>query len=297
MTARLRHAATPANRDYCLQLLRAHDHENYLANLLHPRKIARFLHISTRALNVELANIRASVSNEDLGRLRLEFFRDGLNAILSGAHPPSAPVLDVLAEAFSAFPEISFSPLYTLLDARERDLAYPSISSLEQLCDFAAGTQGSLIHIHAHALCAALEDAEQLAKTAVEAGKAVGLAIILRGVPAHAATRLTYMPRDLAREMNVPQQELLIGGENAKNAFEAIANVAETHAANARELLANVSSGARPAFWPLYMADIYLRRLKKVGFDPFNQRLQMSMRATYSLALQTKLLGARMMGR
>ena len=55
-TSVMRHTAAPANRAYCLELLRSHDHENYLASLLHPSKVTRFLHASTRALNVELAN-------------------------------------------------------------------------------------------------------------------------------------------------------------------------------------------------------------------------------------------------
>lgn len=210
-------------------------------------------------------------------------------------------MLDVLAEAVSAFPPVSFAPLHTLLDARERDLAYPSIASLAQLEAFAADTQGSLIAVHASALSdsdsASASTADSLQQAAAAAGKAVGLAVLLRAAPAHAAARLSYMPRDLAGQMNVRQGDLLSGEGEATHLFELVAECAERHVNEARGIVGGVSREVRPAFWPLYMADIYLERLRKAEFNPFEERLQRSMKTTYSLALQMRLLKARVLGR
>lgn len=218
-------------------------------------------------------------------------------AIAEGRKVPQTPVLDLLAEAVSDFPEVPLQPLHTLIDARQGDLAYPSMSSLDDLSAFASDTQGSLIYVHASALAGRSHDAAKLKTVCLEAGKAVGLAILLRGAAAHASARLTYMPRDLAHENNVPQSELLTGGENASKVFRAVAGAAEGHLVKARTEVSDVDRGARPAFWPLFMSEIYLKRLRKSGFDPFNERLQMSMRTSYSLVLQAKLLAARILRR
>lgn len=200
----------------------------------------------------------------------------------------------MLAEAASLFPEVSFDPLHCLINARERDLAYPSMASLDDLRAFASDTQGSLICVHATALSRSGTDQPLLKSVSSEAGKAIGLAILLRGAAAHASSRLSYMPRDLVRESEVSQNELLSGGENACHLFRTVASAADVHLSEARKQLSGVDPKARPAFWPLHMAAIYLRRLRKAGFDPFNKQLQVGMRNTYSLALQTKLLGVRL---
>lgn len=105
------------------------------------------------------------------------------------------------------------------------------------------------------------------------------------------------MPRALAREMAVPSGALIKGGKEALSVFEAVADAARMRAKKARGMAENIPKEARAALWPLRGADIYLARLKKAGGDPFDERLQHGMRATYPLRLQIALLRCRITGR
>lgn len=275
------------NRSYVLDLLRNFDNENYLAILLQPSKSVARCHAALRAFNVELAQIRSNVSNEDLGRIRIQYFRDSLTTILEDPHStPSSPVLQCLAEAISAFPDTNFCPLHILLDARDADLAFPNYATIDQLEQFAARTQGVLINLHTSISMQSTSPAAEAA--ALAAAKGVGLAIVLRGVPVHAASRLSYMPRDAAKRLNISNSELLSGSGESHALFKEVAIRAEDLLHEAR------CARMEPPLWPVDMAALYLSRLRRAGYNPFDEKLQTGLRATYPLALQWRLLGRRL---
>lgn len=237
------------------------------------------------------SSVRFSVSNEDLGRLRLQFFRAQFADILSDPNPtPGSPVLDVLAESIHSFPQVNFRLLHTLIDARETDLGYPYHSTIRDLQTFGERTQGTLIHLHA--LCLGAEP--NVVSIARLAGAAVGLSILLRGAPSHAASRLSYMPRKLVQKHAITQSQLISGEGDAVPVYRAVANRARRclQVAQARSSL--LRQPVKKAFWPLIMADIYLRRLKKAGDNPFDENLAKGLRTTYPLALQMRLLFSRL---
>ena len=229
--------------------------------------------------------------------MRVQFFRDGVDHVLRTGAPVdgnNAPVLDLLAEAVHAFPNASFEHLHTLIDAREADLAYPAPNYTQDLERFAVDTQGTLIGVHASILSSKMEKS-QLTTASEMAGRAVGLSILLRAAPAHAVSRLSYMPRRRADEIGVSQSDMLAGTGNACAVFEEVASQAIDCLETAEKHLQQVPHVARPAFWPLSMARIYLSRLKKARFNPFDDRLQRSLQQTYPLALQTRLLLRRLL--
>lgn len=243
--------------------------------------------------------VRANVSNEDLGKLRIQFFRDAVHALASHSTVvPRAPVVEALAEAYALYPHISIASCHRLLDARERDLAYPNIQSLTVLEDFAGDTQGTLAFLHAQVLHDGYTNVnqKQLEEATASAGKAIGLTVLLRGAPAHAASRLSYMPRELINKLNVPHAHLLQGQGRACELFEAVADAATRHSSDAATAAATLPSQFKPAFWCLKIADIYLSRLRKAGYNPFDDRLQRSMLSTYPLRLQMSLLKSRIFG-
>lgn len=286
-THRVVHTATPASHAYCLSLLRRHDHENYLAHLLHPRTPSQTVHLATRALNIELVNIRATVSNEDLAHLRLSFLRSSLDSTLRGT-PPATPIFDLLASASN---HTSLTPLYTLLDARAAELSYPSVSTLSSLETHARNTHGTLLTLHAASL--GLSDPVLTS----DAGVSIGLAVLLRGVPAAATNRLSYMPSDLIRDTGAEQQDVLRSSDAGRQVFQRVAQKAEACLAESKARVASSDRRVRHAFWPLLMAEQYLARLRRAGYDPFDDRLQAGLRGTYALWLQMRLLWARLSGR
>jgi NADH dehydrogenase [ubiquinone] 1 alpha subcomplex assembly factor 6 len=240
--------------------------------------------------------VRSVVSNEDMGKLRIQFFRDGLNAVLAGGGEDMRfPIIQVLAEVSGSEPRFDVGVLHTLVNARERDLAYPSFKTVSSLCTFARDVQSPLIHAHAHCLIGGRTPPPELPVACSYAGEAVGLAVLLRGTPAHAAMRLTYVPTEVSTGVGASAADLLSGGGAAVSVFELIAGAADRALLLAEEALRVLPSEVRPAFWGLSLPRIYLSRLKRAGCNPFDESLQTGMLQTYPLALQLSLLKARLL--
>eukprot|EP00871_Galdieria_phlegrea_P002801 jgi/Galph1/3521/GphlegSOOS_G2173.1 len=118
----LRFLATFTAKDtsygYCLNMLsttRQYDHDQFLINLLQPKQHRR-AHAAIRAFNIELTRIRQVVTNEDLGYLRIAFFREAIEKVYAGV-PDKQPVLDLLTETVMNY-AISKKWLEQLLTAR-----------------------------------------------------------------------------------------------------------------------------------------------------------------------------------
>lgn len=290
------HVATPANRAHSLALVRSFDNENYLANLLQPSSSIRNAHSALRAFNVELDRVRASVSNEDLARLRMSYFRSALAPLLS-RQPVSTnlpPVLDCIADTISNFPNTDFTPLNNLINARDAHLAYPSFRTLSDLKPFAAAAHHPLLLLHAAVLLHHLPDfnISDLQSPVHNAATAVGLSIVLRAIPFHAQNRLSYMPRD-----SLSPSQLLSCNDHSLPVFRSVATSAREHLIAAENALLTLPYNVRPAFWPLIMARLYLDRLAKADHNPFDTRLNLNLRTTWHFALQLRLLRARLLAR
>lgn len=209
-------------------------------------------------------------------------------------------MIEALAEARCANPTMDMDVLHALVAARERDLVYPKFPTLTDLATFAADTQAPLIHAHASALLqpdAAADTRTDAAVAARFAGEAVGLAVLLRGAPAHAASRLSYAPADVVKERGAEPAALLAGGPGAAAVFGDVAKRATRALRMAEDAAAALPTGTRSAFWGLALPRIYLARLDAAGGDPFDEKLQLGMRQTYPLRLQLALLRRRLMGK
>lgn len=298
------YTAPQASHNYILTQLRRNDNENYISNLLQPRCI-RLAHAALRVFNVELASIRGQVSNEDLGRMRLAHFRSSFEAIKSlrvdndhSAIIPATPVMECLAEAITRFPNAPWHLLERLLDARERDLQYPNYESLESLEQLGRDTQGVLMRIHAGLLgdTTTGDDESEISQLGDICGSAVGLCIVLRGVPAHAVSRMCYMPRELVREHKVSSDGLLTGSEDARVVYMLVASRASEVLNDGRRGIEGIDKAVRPAFWGIAMGGEYLRRLQRANGKVFDEGLQTGLRMTYPLVLQLRLLAMRYFG-
>lgn len=207
--------------------------------------------------------------------------------------------MEVLAEAKSNLPALDLKCLQRLVDARERDLGYPSFPTLNTLASFAADTQAPLIQAFASALVHVDSNSSRqlLVEAANYAGESIGLTILLRGAPAHAVNRQTYVPADLLHQTKVNHREILSGAEEAAQLYSEIAGRAERALALAEDAALDTPREVRPAFWGLQLPRIYLKRLRGCKYNPFNERLQRSMLYTYPLQLQLAILWKRFLGR
>jgi len=254
----------------CAAELRRGDRDRFLTALFAPadRREALF---ALYAFNLELARVRDSVSQPMLGLIRLQWWRDGLDAIYRGA-PPRHAVAAGLAEAVARH-GLSRRHFDRLIDARETDLSESPPADLAALVDYAEGSSSSLVLL-------ALEALGGGSAAAAEAGRRVGIAWaltgLLRAVPFHASARRLYLPQDLIGRMNLQPDALFALRPSAELAASVaeVARVARGHLTAGREAGRGLPRRLVPALLPATLAETYLARLERARFDVFDRRVQ-----------------------
>jgi 15-cis-phytoene synthase len=162
-------------------ILRQWDRPRYLASLYAPDEKRQPL-LALFAFNAEMSRIPLIVSEPQIGLVRLQWWRDTLQAVGKN-EPQDHPVATALAGAVAAFrlPLLSF---LDLVDAHEHELyadRFPGIPSLEE---YLGKTSSVLIQLSALILDPGV--AREFAESAGYAGVAYGLAQIVSDPKRHA---------------------------------------------------------------------------------------------------------------
>ena len=254
-----------ATIEACAAEVRRHDRDRYLCALFAPRQ-ARPALFALAAFNLELARVREAVSEPLLGEIRLQWWRDAIAGIYAGearAHPVALALADAVADH-----DLTRAHLDRLVDARALDLTDEPLADLAALEDYAEGTAASLVRLGCEALGVRATAAHAAARHVGIAWALVGL---VRAVPFHAARRRLYLPRDLLEGTGVSSEDVFRRRSLAGLARVAgqVLDAAERRLADARGLAPDVPRAARPALLPAALADLYLRRLRRAGNDPF----------------------------
>jgi phytoene synthase len=252
---------------YCAHQVRRHDYDRYLCALFAPAEQRQAL-VALYAFNLEVATIREVVSEPLLGQMRLQWWRDAMEAAYAGTAPPH-PVAQPLGEAIRRF-DLTRGHFDRLLEARAFDLDDGAPADTEALLAYVEATSATLVAL---ALEVVGETGEAASDAGYHVGMAWGLTGLLRSVPFHAAARRVYLPATLCRDAGVELSDLfeLRSGEGLVRAVAELAEVARHHLASARRDRKQIEKRVLPALLPATLAGGYLNALEKAGFDPFGQ--------------------------
>jgi len=244
---------------YCALLVRDQAPDRYLATLFAPGD-AREALFALYAFDHEIGKVRHVVSQPMAGLIRLQWWREALDAI-AGDRPPAQPIAQALHRALGSF-AITRAGLEAAIDARERELEDPPPPTLAALERRLEATSGGITF-------AALEVLGSTSSAALEAGRRVGLTV---GV----ADLLRTLDLDLRHgRLLLPAAELARHGialEPLPEADPGLAPVVATiaqrglaHLAAARAHRQAVPATALAALLPGTLAGAYLRRLRRTG--------------------------------
>ncbi len=223
-------------------IARAHDPDRFLCALWCPpeRREAAFALI---ALNHELARAREVTEKPLVALMRLQFWRDAIEAPRAREHEVAAPLhAAIMAGALDR------ADLLAMVDAREAE-AEEGFATAPALHAFLAGTAGGFCV----ALGRCLGAPPALLPALQRAGMLYGLAGVLRAVPHHAAQGRVLLPADA-----VDPHAVLADGRAAAPAIRALAAAAP----DAPDLRA-LPRAAVAAALPLVLARRDLRRLAR----------------------------------
>jgi len=255
---------------YCEDQVRRFDHDRYLCALF-ASEAERARLMALFAFNVEIARVRELVSEPVIGQMRLQWWRDAIGEFAAG-RTREHPVAKALANALAERP-VSGDLFERLLNGREFDLSDAPPETLSALERYAEETSAALFE--AAISLVGVGDAHSR-DAAHHVGVAWALTGLLRAVPFHAQRRRIYLPQDLLGRAGVTTAELVEGkaGRRLAAVVQTIAERARDHLRTARTHRGAVARAAVPVLLPARLADRHLRRLERVGFDPFSPQLQ-----------------------
>ncbi|XP_011873025.1 PREDICTED: NADH dehydrogenase (ubiquinone) complex I, assembly factor 6 [Vollenhovia emeryi] len=264
--ARLKQTPT----EYCLQLVRKNDYENFLCTLLLPRDI-RSAAFAVRAFNVEVAQVEDQVNDNTIGAMRLQFWTDALNETYND-HPPRSPVALELHRILQRH-KLSKRYFKRLIDARLSKLTdsiFVDLESLERYCDY---TTSSIYYLLLEAQGTASVDADHAAS---HLGRAHGLVTLIRSVPYNARKRVMVLPQDVLLKNSVSSESIFRGQSSAgfKDAILEVASCAKQHLKLATTLKKTAGKDLNVILLPAVCVENYLEELRKVDFDVFHPTLQ-----------------------
>ncbi|XP_075405585.1 NADH dehydrogenase (ubiquinone) complex I, assembly factor 6 isoform X2 [Tenrec ecaudatus] len=236
---------------YCLELLRRRDYESYLCSLLLPAESRRAA-FALRAFNVELAQVKDSVSEKPIGLMRMQFWKTTVEDLYQDK-PPHQPV------ALELWKEKNLD-----------DKVYRNIQELET---YAENTQSSLLYLTLEILGIKDLHADHAAS---HIGKAQGIVTCLRATPYHGSRRKVFLPMDICMLHGVSQEDFIRKNQskNVRDVIYDIASQAHLHLKHARSFHRNVPVKALPAFLQTVALEDYLKKIQRVDFDIFHPTLQ-----------------------
>jgi len=246
--------------------VRQHDRDRFQTALFAPARHRDAL-FALYAFNYEIARVRESVREPMLGQIRLQWWREAIEAAYRGAPPRRHEVVEAVSAAIASR-RLGRGHFERLIAARERDLDAAPPARLTALEDYAEGTSAALIELSLEALDAAAPAALAAAR---HVGIGYALAGLLRAMPTHAAAGRSYIPDDIAAKAGLDPRDYaaLRTTPALRLAVETLTGAASRHLAAARALRRDVPRDALPALLPARIADRVLRRLERAGFDPF----------------------------
>jgi phytoene synthase len=243
-------------------IVRAGDRDRYLADLFAPEAARRHL-FALHAFNVEVARVREQVSDPNLGEIRLQFWRDALEAEGS-----DHPVGRALAESIAAF-HLPSGALDNLIEARRFDLYDDPMPSLNDLEGYAGETSSSLFQMAAIVLAGGGDPAT--ADLSGHGGVAYALTGLIRALPIHAGRGQLYLPADILDRHGVDREAIFSGRATPplQAAIVELAGVARNHLETARRFAKDIAPMLMPAYLPLALVEPELDRIMNAGYQPF----------------------------
>ncbi|CAL1677286.1 unnamed protein product [Lasius platythorax] len=267
-TAVTKERQTPS--EYCLQLVRKNDYENFLCTLLLPHSV-KSAAFAIRAFNVEVAQVEDQVSDTKIGAMRLQFWTDALNNVYND-RPPRSPVSLELHRILQRH-KLSKRYFKRLIDARLNKLSnsiFVDLESLERYCDY---TASSIYYLLLEANGTTNVNADHIAS---HFGKAHGLVTSIRSVPYNARKRVMILPQDVLLKNSVSSESVFQGQSSSglKDAVLEVASCAKQHLKLATSLKKTTGKDFNAIFLPAVCVENYLEELRRVDFDVFHPKLQ-----------------------
>nr|WP_090676994.1 phytoene/squalene synthase family protein [Aureimonas jatrophae] len=218
------------------------------------------------AFNLETARVRDHVSQPLPGEIRLQWWRDRIEAERGSENPgQGSPVAAALVETIRQH-DLPVDAFDRFLEARIFDLYDDPMPSVVDFEAYAGHTASTLIVLSSMIL--GRDDAHRVTEAAGHAGVAQLAVGVLRLAPLHRRRNQVFVPLDLLEAAGTDPAGWLEGGVAAKRAEAAMMAMASDHLEKARRQLQSVPRQFRPAFLPALLTARHLAKLQGGASGP-----------------------------
>jgi phytoene synthase len=221
-------------------IVRAQDRDRYLSTFFAPDGQRPHL-LALYAFNAEVLRVRDTVSDPNLGLIRLQWWRDTIDSIYAGTGAMGHPVAEALALAV-AEGNLPQQALIDLVTAHEFDLFHDRMPGLTELEAYMGEAYSRLIMLAAMILDR--DAAPKASECAGLAGVAQGLALVM-GDPVQ---RGPFLPEGMT-------------------VSEALGH-AGNRLAQAMTLLPSLPKSVLPALLPVSLTGLYLKKIARAPDAP-----------------------------
>ena len=240
-----------------------HDPDRFLMSMICPpeRRTALW---SLTAFNYEIAKTREVVSETTIGLIRLQWWRDMIESIYEGQAVQDHLILQGVQAAVQDY-GLDQADFETLIHGREFDLEDVLPASIGGLRNYASFTTAPLNRMMLKILAQDEEDIviEQVSQNYAMTG-------LLRSLALHAAQQRCYLPEELVQREDVNIHSIYAG-----KSLESLEPVVRVIANDVEVSMDKLSPQSRFMKMNHVMSRIYLKQIKSLKYDMFDQRIAM----------------------
>ncbi len=249
---------------YCAGLVRTGDHDRFLSALFAAEPARENLFV-LYAFNLEIARIQDMVSEPLLGEIRLQWWREGIEAIYTGQSVRAHPVLQALETSITQC-ALQREPFDILIDAHAKDFAAEPPASLQELEGYADATCTGLMRLALEIMGVGAPD-----EVIRHAGLAWALTGVLRSVGFQASKQRIFLPDDLLQAEGLTRERVFSCRmcPELRQVMLTLSGRAQLHLNAMRRALPAPSRQSMPALLPVTLASPYLQQIQHPDYDPF----------------------------
>jgi len=247
----------------CERLVQEQDPDRAVSVLFAPADRRRHL-LALYAFNIETARVREQISQPLPGEIRLQWWRDRIEAGRDGEGGGQGnPVAEALLDTIQRF-DLPKDAFERFLEARVFDLYDDPMPDRQAFEGYAGETASALIVLAAMILGG--RDAAQVSDAAGHAGVAQAAVGALRLLPIHRRRQQIFLPADLLAAAGTSADALLAGeAEPTLRAVTTMLAFARDHLDRYRRQRAGLPKTLRAAFLPAEMTVLYAERIADRG--------------------------------
>ena len=278
-----------SSASHCMDLVKRRDYEHYLTTLLLPAKV-RQMGFALRALNIEISSVRDNVSDMNIGKMRVQFWKDAINdfqmnknthGTLENCQIRNHPILIELHKCLLKNPNVSLELLNRLVSSREIFLSdhqqpFKTIEDVEKYSENAFSSINTILLESLISSDSQLELNGHARHAANQLGKAEGIITILKGLPYNISRRNVYLPLNLLVSHKISTENIIrrINDEELFHVIEVFAAKGEEHLENCKFRQKYLTNDEKKIMLPSVPIDNYFTKLSKVKCNIYDKTLQ-----------------------